>query len=451
MSRTFRNVLVVCVIVMLVAGLACTPRSEPPTTTQPEAVPPIPLLPAEDTTPIFAPPEDLKALAEGNNQFAIDLYKKLAEKSDGNIFFSPYSIRTALGMTYAGARGETAEQMAKTLHFTLPAEKLHPAFGATAQQLKGNTKNPPEPTIRSKSDHKFVLPTMEPFQLTVANALWGQQGLPFQREFLDVTKTNYASGFRELDFAGDTEGSRKTINRWVEEKTKNKIKELLKPDDLSSVTRLVLTNATHFKAAWAIPFLKGETRDALFEITADEKVTVAMMQTQDAHFDYFATDDCEWVKLPYCDRASMLLLLPRKGKLAVVEGKLTPLFIQEALGNIGPRTGKVLLPKFQVRTTAQLNTDLSRLGMPVAFSGNADFSGMVPGGGFKIGSVIHEAYVNVDEVGTEAAAATAVMMNLSNPAPFSFTANRPFLFFICDNKTESILFSGRVVRPTQTP
>lgn len=212
--------------------------------------------------PIDVPEADLKALADGNNEFAIELYKKLAAGHDGNIVVSPYSISSALAMTYSGARGETAEQMKKTLHFTLPQDRLHPAFGGMAEQLQGEKDGPNE--------------------LHIANALWGQRGLPLLPGFLDLTRRNYGGGFREVDFLEDLEAARRTINRWVEERTQDKIRELLGPTDLGSDTRLVLTNAVYLKAAWTRPFLKEETKEAPFEVSPDEKVTVPMMQLQQA-------------------------------------------------------------------------------------------------------------------------------------------------------------------------
>ncbi|MCI0699953.1 MAG: serpin family protein [Planctomycetia bacterium] len=433
--------------------VACVGACVAPVTPTPEPVPEP--TPEPEDPPPSAPPEDLKALAEGNNAFAIDLYKKLAETEQGNIVISPYSIRTALGMTYAGARGQTAEEMKKVLHFTLPDEKLHPAFGATAHQLQGGKDKPSEPAVPESDQarlRRHLAGNNDPFRLNVANALWGQKGVGFRPEFLELNRKNYTGGFRQLDFAGDPEGSRQTINRWVEEKTQDKIKELLKRGDINSAVQLVLTNAIYLKAAWARPFPKGETKDAPFEVTSDEKVIVPMMQLPQADFRYLATYDCEWLELPYVnqyadDRLAMILLLPRKGRFTVVEKSLTAAAIQDAVGKLSFHYGKVAIPKFQVRTTSQLNSELSRLGMPLAFSGDADFSGMTGSRGLQIGRVVHQAYLNVDEDGTEAAAATAVQMFVSRPPPFSFTADRPFLFFIRDNQTGSILFSGRVVRP----
>lgn len=225
-----------------------------------------------------APSEDLQALADGNNAFAADLYKKLAETQKGNVLFSPYSARTALAMTYAGARGQTAEEMRKTLHFTLPDDRLHPACGATAHQLRGG------------KDRQY--------ELNVANSLWGQKGFPFQPEFLDLTRRNYAAGFREADFVTNSEAARQEINGWVEEQTKDRIKELLKPRTLDERTRLVLVNALYFKGKWAQPFDAQQTADDQFRAAPGQTVPVRMMR-QSGEFRYGETDDAQILYLPY--------------------------------------------------------------------------------------------------------------------------------------------------------
>jgi serpin B len=336
-------------------------------------------------------------------------------------------------MTYAGARGQTAEEMRKVLHFTLPDDKLHAAYGALVDDLQKDEQT-------------------RPFQLYVANALWGQQGYPFLKPFLNIGKRHYRAGLEEVDF-GQTEQARQTINRWVADQTRDKIKELLNPTDLSPATRLALTNAIYFKAAWATPFRWGETKDAPFQVSKYETITVPMMQTQQrARFRYLADGDCDWLELPYGDdehgsRVSMIVLLPREGQLAAVEARLSPKAIHGSIAKLAIHSGKVSLPKFQVRATTHLKGELSHMGMPIAFSGGADFSGVTESKELRIGSVIHQAYLNVDEFGSEAAAGTAVLMMRNDPPPFSFTANRPFLFFIRDNSTSSPLFQGRVVRP----
>jgi serpin B len=391
-------------------------------------VPPEPAPPADEPEqpPPQVPAEDLKALAEGNNAFAIDLYKKLAKK-DGNIVVSPYSIRTALGMTYAGARGQTAEEMRKVLHLTLPDEKLHPAFGATAYQLKGGKD--------------------APYKLNIANALWGQKGFPFRPEFLDLTKKNYAGGFRELDFARDADAARQTINRWVEEKTQDKIKELLKEGDIHRNVRLVLTNAIYFKGTWAQPFKAEWTKDEDFETAPGAKVKVPVMSVA-GRFRYHAGKDFELVELPYQgERLSMVVLLPKERcGLAAVEKTLTADALREGIAKLRNHDGRLSLPKFKTNSRFKLRDPLKELGMPLAFSA-ADFSGINPGGGLSIQQVIHGGDIEVDERGTEAAAATAVIMGRSAAPEFAFRADHPFLYLLMDRTTGTLLFVGRLTTP----
>ena len=327
--------------------------------------------------------------------------------------------------------------MRKVLHFTLPDDKLHAAFGALVADLQKDEQT-------------------RPFQLSLANALWGQQGYPFLKPFLNIGKRHYRAGMEEVDF-GQSEQARQTINRWVAEQTRDKIKDLLSPSDLSPATRLVLTNAIYFKGPWETPFRWGETKEAPFHVSKYETITVPMMQTQlRARFRYLAANDCDWLELPYRDeehgsRLSMLVLLPREGQLAEVEARILPKTIQEAVDKLAMHCGKVSLPRFQVRATTHLKGELSHMGMPIAFSGGADFSGMTESKELRIGSVIHQAYLNVDEFGSEAAAGTAALMMVDDHPPFSITANRPFLCFIRDDRTGGLLYQIRMSRPGKAP
>jgi serpin B len=375
------------------------------------------------------PKADLKTLVQGNNQFAFDLYSRLA-KEEGNIVFSPYSISTALAMTYAGARGETAAQMSKVLHFTLGQERLHPAFGELMADLQKNDKE-------------------LPYHLYTANALWGQKEYPFRPQFLQLTQKDYRAGLKDVDFAEKPEAARQTINRWVEEQTKDKIKELLKEGDVTGTTRLVLTNAIYFKATWEYPFPKDQTKEAVFEVSATEKPTVPMMHHKELRLNYFEGEGFQWLELPYQgDRLAMLVLLSqKKGQLADLEKTLTASVIEKGVKNLSIHQGSVALPRFKATFRCLLAKDLVEMGMPLAFSEDADFSGIVSGGGLRISTVIHKAFIDVDEVGTEAAAATAVGLNESEVPSFSFRADRPFLYVIRDKKLGSILFQGRVSDP----
>jgi serine protease inhibitor len=371
---------------------------------------------------------DVKALVGGNNEFALDLYARLAKK-EGNLVFSPYSVSNALAMTYAGARGETAEEMAKVLHFTLGQERLHPAFGELIADLQKDDKN-------------------RPYSLHVANSLWGQKGYPFVDGFLRISRKNYGAGLQEVDFAR-TEEARATINRWVEEQTRDKVKELLSREHVTPATRLFLVNAIYFKGAWEMPFRKDKTEEAPFELKPDEKVNVATMTSPEGVFNYASGDDAQWVDLPYKGhRLAMVVVLPqKKGGLAAFETGLTAKALQEAVGKLKPHWGPVSLPRFKVTTDCRLGETLKEMGMSLAFSGEADFGGIVKREALNITAVVHKADIDVDELGTEAAAATGVGFASSGYTPFAFRADRPFLFLIRDKQTGSILFLGRVTDP----
>lgn len=376
------------------------------------------------------PPQD-PSIAADNNGFALDLYAQLRAK-DGNLFFSPYSVSTALAMTYAGARGATAEEMRKVLHFRLEDAKLHEAFAAQIRELNGDAKG-------------------RGYALSVANALWGQQDYRFKEEFTALLEKNYGAGMNLVDFAGATEEARRTINAWVEKKTQDKIKELLKPGILTSYTRLVLTNAIYFKGDWAAKFDKKATAKAPFSLSDGKAVDVDMMY-QRATFGYADDGKVQALSLPYKGKElSMLILLPRDtaGLKAMEEG-LTAKTLGEWVARLREHEVCVWLPGFKMTCEFALNKVLSDMGMPSAFDPDAaDFSGMsTQPGRLFISAVVHKAFVEVNEEGTEAAAATAVVMSAdSEPMEFQFRADRPFVFAIRHEKTGAILFMGRVANP----
>jgi serpin B len=385
----------------------------------------------DDVPPIDVPPEDLKALIEGNNQFAIDLYKQVAAKTDGNIILSPYSISSALAMTYAGARGQTAEEMRKVLHFTLPDEKLHAAFGGMTRWLQavGN---------RKKSE------------LSIANALWAQRGLGFVPEFLDLTNKSYGAGLREVDFAGNPEAARGTINRWVEEQTRDRIKELLLPQDTPEKTRLVLTNAIYFKGQWQLPFDPANTKAGDFKTTSGQVVKVPMMHLNRVKMRYGTGDELSSLCMPYAgNQFEMVFLLPsRNWNLRGVEGGLTSGGVQRLIDGLTEGKLDVSVPRFRFRSRLEFKSELSQLGMPIAFLDAADFGGITGGAELKIRDVIHGGNVEVDEEGTTAAAATAVVMEARSSST-AFRLDRAFLFLIRDMQTGAILFLGRVDNPSK--
>ena len=399
--------------------------------------------------------KDMQALVEGNNRFALELYARL-RGNEGNLFFSPYSISTALAMTYSGARGTTAGQMAKVLRFptehnkTLDSDnqgrpfhriekglmsdqRLAAAFGKLQKYLKGDPKR-------------------EGCELSVANALWGQKGYEFKEQFLDFVQDNYDGRLSQLDFAGAAESARKTINAWVEKKTKDKIKELIKPGVLNSMTRLVLTNAIYFKGAWNTPFQEAATRVAAFTLSGGNKVDVSMMNQSD-RFKYAETESFQTLELPYVDNElSMVILLPRKTDgLSDFEKTLNAKNLSDWLSRLAKRKVIVSIPKFEMTSEFSMAAVLKSMGMTDAFAPReADFSGMNGRKDLFISAVVHKAYVEVNEEGTEAAAATGVAIGLTSMPivrPPVFRADHPFLFLIRHNQTGSILFIGRVTNP----
>ena len=383
------------------------------------------------------PQDDMKTVVGGNSEFAFDLYAKIKDdpaikKAGGNLFFSPYSISTALAMTWAGAKGRTAKQMAEVLHFTLPQAQLHKAFGALEKQL-------------NEAGEKGG------YELNVANALWGQSGYNFLDEFLELTEKSYGARLKEVDFMTQTEKARQIINAWVEEKTQEKIKDLIRPGVLDDLTRLVLTNAIYFKGDWVSQFDKKQTKDESFKLNQREQVTVPMMHIKE-RFGYRADDRLQVLQLPYKgEELSMIILLPNRiDGLADMEKSLTIDKLNEWTKGLRKQEVVVYLPKFKMTTDFELAEYLKKMGMPDAFSlPPADFSGITGVKDLYISNVIHKAFVAVDEEGTEAAAATAVVMKLTSvPAPPKvFRADHPFIFIIRDNHSESILFMGRVMNP----
>jgi serpin B len=379
---------------------------------------------------------DVKQLVQGNNEFAFDLYRQLAQKDRGNIVFSPYSISTALGMTYAGARVNTAKEMAQTLHFTLGNERLHPAFSDLIRKAQGvgNTRS---------------------YELAVANSLWGDKtGLALDPNFLRITETDYQAGFEFADFRNAAEGARGRINAWVESKTDKRIEELFPAGLIDSNTRLVLVNAIYFKGEWSIPFPKDATKPDDFTIPGAPLFKVPMMN-RTFIADYTDNDDFQLAQFMYKgDDVSMVFILPKKKDgLPEVEKKLSAKALGEWLGMAGKTSLQVSMPRFKMTERFRLEKELEKLGIKDAFLlGLADFTGMqiavTPPNSLFISAVVHKALVGVDEVGTEAAAATGIKMSISEPPPpIPFRADHPLFFVLRHNPTGSILFLGRLMDP----
>ncbi len=392
-----------------------------------------------------APLTEKQELVAGNTAFALDLYKT-AIASGGNFFYSPYSISLALAMTYAGARGETADQMAATLHFTLPEAQLHPAFNAIDQQVR---KQPGQSALATPD------PEVTPFEMNIANSLWGQKDFTFLQEFLDTLASNYGAGMRLLDYPSDPEKARQIINDWVAGQTKDKIKDLLPEGSIDTLTRLVLANAIYFKAGWVCKFNKDRTADAPFTLLDGSRISVPMMSMGSGEeMPYNTGEGWEAVALPYQGgTAEMVILLPADGQFVQFEQGLTPERMSSILAGLSPRSVDLSMPKFGFTSEYQLKKALSELGMPLAFDRyQADFSGMDGKRDLYIGDVYHKAFVKVDESGTEAAAATAVVMDILSMGPLEtvkMRADHPFIFLIREKATGSILFMGRVVDPSK--
>jgi serpin B len=379
-------------------------------------------------------PDDMEALASGNQAFALNLYQALLKEEDGNLFYSPYSISAALAMTYAGARNETEREMAEVLHFTMPQERLHPAFNLLDLNLSGRGAD------REEEERGF--------QLNIANSLWGQRDYEFLPEFLDVLAENYGAGLRILDFEADAEKARQIINEWVSDQTEEKIKDLIKKGILDGATRLVLTNAIYFNAKWRLPFQESGTTDGSFYLLDGSQVKVPMM-SQTASFRYVEGDGYQAVELPYIgDELAMVILLPSEGSFEDFERSLTAERLDEILEGLQNASVYLTMPKFEYESDFSLAEVLIEMGMPSAFGNAADFSGMDGTLNLVIEDVVHKAFVSVDEAGTEAAAATAVIMvEKAMMDMVDMQIDRPFIFVIRDFQTDTILFLGRVVNP----
>jgi serpin B len=383
--------------------------------------------------------EEIAELSHGNTAFALDLYDAVRDRP-GNLFYSPFSISIALAMTYAGANTNTETQMADTLRFTLSEQRLHTAFNAVDLALSNRGEG------AQGQDG-------EGFRLKVVNATWGQPDYPFLDGYLDVLAVNYGAGMRLLDFANKPEDSRIAINEWVEQETEDKIEDLIPEDAIDSDTRLVLTNAIYFNAAWASPFEKGATSDRAFQLIDGSSVSVPMMH-QIAEFGYVDDGSYEAIELPYDgEELSMLIIAPAEGSYAGVEGQLSAEFIDGVVASLESKSVNLTMPKFEFEADLALKNTLPKLGMIDAFDPDlSDFSG-IDGGhlpDLHITDVLHKAFVAVNEKGTEAAAATAVIIGRESAPQFdvALTLDRPFFFLIRDIGTNTVLFFGRMADPS---
>ncbi len=390
-----------------------------------------------DTNPQVSD-QDLEAVESGARAFALDLYHQLASTSDGNVFLSPHSISVALAMTWAGARGETESQMADVLHFPLPQDLFHPAMNALDLELASRE------TQATQNEATF--------SLRVANALWGQTGWDFLQDFLDTLALNYGAGMQLLDFAADPEAARKTINDWVADRTEQKIEDLLPPGSIDDATRLVLTNAIYFLAQWAEPFDPANTQDGPFTRLDGSQVTVPVMHGS-MRAGYAEGNGWKAARLPYAGvPLSMWMVVPDEGQFETVDAAWDSTSLDDLANSFGEVELTLDLPKFSFTWGGGLAQPLEALGLTAPFDPTqADFSGMDGRKDLFVTGVFHKAFIAVDEAGTEAAAATAVVIGeTSVPPSVHLTVDRPFLFFVVDEPTGTILFEGRLVDPSQS-
>jgi len=374
-----------------------------------------------------ATPQTVAEVVGGNNKFAFDLYSQLAKNNEKNVFFSPWSIYTALAMTYEGARGRTAEEMESVLHLPEDDDVRRPSFAWIHNRLNEN----------------------EEYELESANALWAQEGHSFLDSYFGIIENYYGGEIANLDFENGAEEARKAINDWVSEKTGGRIEELIEEGMLTPLTRLVLTNAIYFKGEWAKQFDEDATRPENFWVGPGRTVEVPMMSLT-GEFNYTETEEFEALEMPYeGGDLSMLILLPKtRFGLSDLEKDIGPSLLNEIRGGLREQTVDVYMPRFELRTDYELSDALKEMGMASAFSGGiADFSGMDGTRDLFMDLVAHQAFVRVDEGGTEATAATGVVVILGIHK--TFRADHPFLFIIQQTETGNILFMGRVIDPSE--
>lgn len=426
MKKRLISTLIMAGVVSLATALVLSP---PWDTVRPAAAETL-----QSDLPRIASPDvdtaDQRLLIDGNTAFAFNLYQQLRGE-DGNLFYSPHSISVALAMTYVGASGETAAQMAHTMHFLLDQQDLHPAFNWLDRDL----------AARGEGD--------EGFTLNIVNAIWGQKDYVFLESFLDVLAENYGAGLRILDFIEETEPSRLAINKWVSDQTEERIKDLIPRGAIDELARLVLTNAIYFDASWKHPFDKDT--DGPFFLLDGGQVTVPMMK-QTESFGYAEGQGYRAVDLLYDGgELSMVILLPDSGQFETFEKQLDAQMVASMIDDMKPARVALTMPKFEFESAFGLKATLQSMDMTDAFTwSTADFSGMTGARDLFISDVVHKAFVAVDEEGTEAAAATGVIMaptSMPLDPDVHVTIDRPFVFLIRDIETDAILFIGRVMNP----
>ena len=378
-------------------------------------------------------------LADDNAAFALDFYNKL-NSADGNLIFSPFSISVALAMTMAGAEGTTQAAIQDALELSLPVETLFPAYNALLLSIEGSEKLSNENAVG------------DPFTLNIANSIWGQAGYAFKEPFLDTLAENFGAGLHTVDYVNAPEAARHAINGWVSEETMKKIEDLIPEGAIDALTRLVLANAIYFKGSWYTAFDSNATTFAPFTMLDGSQIDVDMMALNGEHLSYSEGNGFQVVQLPYMSTDfAMTLIVPDEGEFSQVESGLTSETYRDWTSALDYELVNIQMPKFDFESSVNANAILVALGMGEAFDASiADFSGMTDEDKLVISEVLHKATITVDENGTEAAAATAVVMKLTSAMPeeaIQLVVDRPFMFFIEHQPTGSILFMGRVVEP----
>jgi len=384
-------------------------------------------------------PEDLRSLVQGNSEFALSFYNQIRQGED-NIIFSPISISLALSMTMAGAESSTEQDMLEALQIVLSEESVHPTFNALLQEIEKSQSETPEETEGSN------------FQLNIANSLWGQADYAFKENYLDTLAQHYGTGIYNVDFIQNPEAARQAINAWVEQATQDKIQDLVPPDAINSLTRLVLANAIYFNGSWRYPFNESATAEGTFFLLDGSETMVEMMKLSGERLPYSRRDSFQVVKLPYLSPDFVMsIILPDAGAFVEFEENLDYEGLKTALENMNFEEINLQMPKFDFTTTTNAVRPLSELGMENAFKAEtADFSGITDEEELFITDVLHKATITIDEKGTEAAAATAVIVGITSAMPgepIPLVIDRPFIFLIQHQPTGAILFMGRVTQP----
>ena len=385
---------------------------------------------ARVTAPVVSS-DDAATFANDNLAFSLDLYLALRPRNSGNFVFSQTSISTALAMLYAGASSSTAAQMSDTLHFTLPAARLHAAFNAQDLAL---TTPPPGSSPAA-------------FRVQIANSIWIQNGFTVLPAYLDTLAENYGSGLFEEDFSNAPEPARNAINQWVADRTEGQIPSLFPQGSIDTLTRLVLANAVFFHGDWKVPFMKDSPDRVFHALTGD--VSVPTMHGS-SNAGIWSGTGWNAAAIDYVgDAAAMIIVVPDAGTFAAFEAGLTAESLSAILAGAPPSGGADLyMPRFKFSTDVGLNDILSALGMPEAFGDQADFSGIDGARDLRVQAIVHKAIIAVDEKGTTASAATGVSVGIVS-APPTLVVDRPFLFFVRHKSTGAILFQGRVVDPSR--